>query len=128
MHRNSESFSTGANIGPMSSLELYLMGLVPADEVEDIDRAVNATTVNISKGLFEATEIVSITIDDIIVEHGERTPAYPNTQRDFRGALILVTLELPTDDVILTLEPTHKLLLAAGADCILELAAMFCAQ
>ena len=25
-------------------------------------------------------------------------------------------------------EPTHKLLLAAGADCILELAAMFCAQ
>ena len=26
------------------------------------------------------------------------------------------------------IEPTHKLLLAAGADCILELAAMFCAQ
>ena len=28
----------------------------------------------------------------------------------------------------LYIEPTHKLLLAAGADCILELAAMFCAQ
>ena len=29
---------------------------------------------------------------------------------------------------LLHVEPTHKLLLAAGADCILELAAMFCAQ
>ena len=32
----------------------------------------------------------------------------------------------PSADLII--EPTHKLLLAAGADCILELAAMFCAQ
>ena len=30
--------------------------------------------------------------------------------------------------VLWGIEPTHKLLLAAGADCILELAAMFCAQ
>ena len=30
--------------------------------------------------------------------------------------------------VIFSIEPTHKLLLAAGADCILGLGAMFCAQ
>ena len=30
--------------------------------------------------------------------------------------------------LFISIEPTHKLLLAAGADCILELAAMFCAQ
>ena len=46
--------------------------------------------------------------------------------RNGRG-LLRITGRLE-GECLMFLEPTHKLLLAAGADCILELAAMFCAQ
>ena len=73
---------------------------------------------------------------------GQREPGPPSVEQRFRGAILkaeerlgrireeVKKPELSEEEEYLldTIEPTHKLLLAAGADCILELAAMFCAQ
>ncbi len=70
-----------------NSMELYLMGLIPSSQVQPVtlwestSPQVAATMVGSKK---------TITIQDIVNSVGERNPAYPNTQRDFSIAYIIV--------------------------------------
>jgi hypothetical protein len=81
----------------MSPIELYLMGLVPANQVAPLwvmdspmyegpvfaDAGSSIVAMNYSLQRFRI-----VTVEDIIAKHGVRPPA---TQRDFRGAFVLVT-------------------------------------
>ena len=40
--------------------------------------------------MFTASQLTVYTAEDLVAEHGERVPAYPDTQRDFRAAAILL--------------------------------------
>ena len=87
-----------------NSMELYLAGLIPADEVPDFwiaedpeplrdsDGYVIATNADWSWG-FTASSVVTHTIDDIIAEHGPRVPDASRAQKEFRAAAILLVRE-----------------------------------
>ena len=69
-----------------SSIELYLMGLVPAEEVEDITYFKNITY---SYGpIFVAEDKKVVSIDDIIEEHGPRIPDYRASQKEYRALFL----------------------------------------
>lgn len=76
---------------PYPPLELYMMGLLPADSVPPFELAEDAEWVNAELGLFEAAEIRTVTMDELVATHGPREPAYPDAPRSFRGAYIAVT-------------------------------------
>jgi len=74
------------------ALDLYLMGFLDKSEVGDF-RYIQDPTDDDGDGSFEGTE-VTLSIDDIIDEEGERSPAYPDTQRVFHQAFVLITNDL----------------------------------
>ena len=82
-------------------LELYLMGLIPADEVPDTyiyDGISGNSEENVYKnGIFYATTEKKLTIRDIINKIGERVPDYRSSQKNFR-VLTLVITKNPVDD------------------------------
>ncbi len=89
-----------ANQGkPYSPIELYLAGLIPADDVPDLLVAEEASWVieeeSVARtqegySVFTATSITTLTIEDIIAEHGERIPGVSDSQKDFRAAVIFL--------------------------------------
>ena len=88
---------------PFSPIELYLAGLAPPEEVPDLwvaedgewllDRAGNRRLAPNGYPLFTASRIRTLTIEDIIAEHGPRIPDFAQSQRDFRAAVILLVNE-----------------------------------
>ena len=97
-------FNTNGNLGiPFSPIELYLAGLAPPEEVPDLWVAEDGEWLLDSEGnkrlapngypLFTASRIRTLTIEDIIAEHGQRIPAVNRSQRDFRAAVILLVNE-----------------------------------
>ena len=88
---------------PYSPIELYLAGLAPPEEVPDLWVAEDGKWLFDSEGnrrlapngypLFTASWIRTLTIEDIIAEHGQRIPAVNRSQRDFRAAVILLVNE-----------------------------------
>lgn len=71
-----------------NSMELYLMGLLPATQVTpltlwqtDLTRLTSTPMVGTKR---------SVTVQDIINIAGQRKPSYPNTQRNFKIAYVLV--------------------------------------
>ena len=76
---------------PYPPLELYMMGLLPADSVPSFQVADEAEWVNEELGLFRAADIRTVTVEELEADHGPREPAYPGTPRSFRGAYIVVT-------------------------------------
>ena len=72
-------------------LELYLMGLIPASEVPEmhIFRNVRTEGSTSDNGIFYADSQKTITIDDIINKYGERIPDWKESQKDFRGLLVV---------------------------------------
>ena len=97
-------FNTNDNVGvPFSPIELYLAGLAPPEEVPDLWVAEDGEWLYDSEGynrlapngypLFTASRIRTLTIEDIIAEHGQRIPAVNRSQRDFRAAVILLVNE-----------------------------------
>ena len=102
-------FNTSGWFGrPFSPIELYLAGLAPPEEVTDLWVAEDGAWLLDSEGnsqlaangypLFTASRIRTITIEDIVAEHGHRIPAVDQSQRSFRAALILlVNEEHPAD-------------------------------
>lgn len=70
-------------------LDLYLMGLIDKSEVGNF-RYINDPTDDDGDGSFAGAE-VTLDIDNIIDEEGERNPAYPDTQRVYHQAYILIT-------------------------------------
>ena len=97
-------FNTNGTVGlPFSPIELYLAGLAPPEEVPDLWVAEDGEWLLDSEGnrrlasngypLFTASRIRTLTIEDIIAEHGQRIPAVNRSQRDFRAAVILLVNE-----------------------------------
>ena len=92
--------ANNGNSVPYSPIELYLAGFLPLEEVPDLTIAEdgrwllseNGTmTVTESRDpIFTASRLTIYTARDLVDEHGERVPAYPHTQRDFRAAAILL--------------------------------------
>ena len=97
-------FNTNGTAGiPYSPLELYLAGLAPPEEVPDLWVAEDGEWLVDSEGnrrlapngypFFTASRIRTLTIEDIIAEHGPRIPDFAQSQRDFRAAVILLVNE-----------------------------------
>jgi hypothetical protein len=98
-------FSTccNADVKGYSPIELYLMGLVPANQVAPIwvmEDAVYEDPVWADGGMsnivamdYDILRFHVVTVDNIIAAHGTRPPA---TQRDFRGAFVLATATAAT--------------------------------
>lgn len=91
------AFGPGANGGdglPYAPIELYLMGLVPADDVPPFEVLVDASFIEFVEATdtfrMSAAGIVTHTIEDIVALHGARPPA---EQTDFRAAFAVVTAE-----------------------------------
>ena len=88
---------------PFSPIELYLAGFAPPEEVPDLWVAEDGEWLLNSEGnrrlapngypLFTASRIRTLTIEDIIAEHGPRIPDFAQSQRDFRAAVILLVNE-----------------------------------
>ena len=88
---------------PFSPIELYLAGFAPPEEVPDLWVAEDGEWLFDSEGnrrlapngypLFTASRIRTLTIEDIIAEHGPRIPAVNRSQRNFRAAVILLVNE-----------------------------------
>jgi hypothetical protein len=73
-------------------LDLYLMGLIDKTEVGNF-RYIEDPTDDDGDGSFAGAE-VTLDIDDVIAEEGARNPAYPDTQRVYHQAYILITRDL----------------------------------
>ncbi len=81
---------------PYSPLELYIMGLIPPEEVPDIHILHSPDTNDLE--YITAAFYETITIEDIIAaEGGERIPSAAESQKDFNLAFI-VTQDIPYND------------------------------
>ena len=96
---SADMLNRGSHTVPYSPIELYLAGLIQADEVPDLwvaedgERAPSDEDLCVNGDghcMFTATKIRTYTIEDIIAEHGERVPDYLNSQKDFRAAVVLL--------------------------------------
>ena len=93
-------FGLSANVMPYSPIELYLAGFIGPEEVPDLWVAEDGEWLVDDEGLivrdenrhwvFTANQVETYTIDDIILEHGERDPPVSQSQKDFRAAAILL--------------------------------------
>lgn len=99
-----EGFSAGADLPftltgncgyltPYSEIELYLMGLLEAEQVPPLKVAQNAEWYDYFEGIFSADGFDEYTIDDIIAMHGERIPPVADSQKEFRAVNIVLTVE-----------------------------------
>ena len=76
-----------------TDLDLYLMGLKPAAQVglhyvwNDQAAAAN----QVCAGTFPFSQFTQVTMNNVIATDGQRQPAYPNTQQDFKIAVIVVS-------------------------------------
>ena len=93
------TYANGGNSVPYSPIELYFAGLIPPDDVPDLWVAEdgewleeNGKRVLSDDGwpIFTAIKVRTITIDDIIAEHGARVPDWTTSQKDFRAAAVLL--------------------------------------
>ena len=86
------TFANGGNSVPYGNLELYLMGLISAEELESIQVAVNPETGS-SAGEFTADSITTYTAAGLIAEHGERVPSHANSQKTFKALTVIISME-----------------------------------
>jgi hypothetical protein len=91
-------FETVSTIEGFSSMDLYLMGLIPSERVSDsflvrdpdIADTLFSSAHEPLAGVFFNGERVDITIDDIVEAHGPRIPGARVAQQNFRYAFLLV--------------------------------------
>jgi len=92
-------FSTNHNHTKYSPIELYLMGMIPKDEVPPLTvySGIKCNPEVFKKtGLFSSDSTSTYTINDIIRRHGERIPSYHSSQKTFKAlAVILSTTSNP---------------------------------
>lgn len=95
------TYANGGNALPFSNFELYLMGLIPPSEVEDIVSFQGLSATNeefFNKVQWKATKKIVTTIEELIAANGERIPNYLNSQKDFKALIVVLTDETMTDD------------------------------
>jgi hypothetical protein len=76
-----------------NDLDLYLMGMIPPSQVATHYVFSNqSTALNVPcTGTLPYSMFAAVTIGDVIASAGARTPAYPNTKRDFTLAVIVIS-------------------------------------
>lgn len=91
-----------ADTRSFSTMELYLAGFIPPEEVPPIKMPVNVDCKSIAQDLaaqtisFAADDVITRTIDDVIAEHGPRIPAAADSQKDFNMAWLVPINRRPT--------------------------------
>ena len=93
------SFSPYANDDlPYSPIELYLAGMIPPEEVPDLWVAKDGDWSNertaAGDRIFTASDIETLSIQQIVEEYGARTPNWMNSQKNFRAATMLIVDDL----------------------------------
>ena len=91
------TFLNGGNSLPYSPIELYVMGLIPPEEVPPLLVAQEPEWVDAFTGTFRASGFVEYSIDDLISMHGERSPTYLSSPKAFRVLTVVVTYEPLTE-------------------------------
>jgi hypothetical protein len=77
------------------------MGLIPASEVPEMHVFKNVRTEKNDPwedGIFYAESQETITIDDIIEKYGERIPNWTESQKDFRGLVVVLSDKKVSDN------------------------------
>lgn len=109
-----------------NSLDLYLMGFVPPSETQTVTLIIPKENIatnqssSISKEDLPTDQNVSgtkrlISVQDLISLGGQRSPAYPNTQKEFNVALVLVTKDEVKESQFFTMDWVAKNLPEAWA-------------
>lgn len=87
-----------------SPLDLYLMGLLAAEEVPDqwvvTDSNFGANWQTLCDGRLLTTGFERLTIANVVAVNGSRVPAFANAQRTFRSATIVVSDGLLSADAM----------------------------
>ena len=97
-------FGTFANRGnsvPYGNLELYLMGLLDVDELNDVQYAENPESQG--SGKFTADEIITLTPTQLISEHGSRVPSVENSQKEFNAITVVLSHGKMSDSDLATI-------------------------
>ncbi|MDE3001595.1 MAG: leucine-rich repeat domain-containing protein [Gemmatimonadota bacterium] len=85
------------NLKPYSPIEMYLAGLIPPEHVPDLWAAEDGEIVKFGRGDapddFTASRVKTLTVEDIIAQHGRRVPDHTQSQKAFRAAVILLVSE-----------------------------------
>ena len=91
------TFANGGNRIPYSNVELYLMGLIPENELEPIQMAINPVPGS-AFGQFTADEIKTFTPAELIEMHGKRVPSYENSQREYKILTVILSSETELEE------------------------------
>jgi len=84
------TFNAGYSQDQFAPLELYLMGMIPPEEVSDVHALINPDLSNLER--VTAQRVDTYTIEDIIaMTGGPRDPAYPDAQTHFNLSFILLS-------------------------------------
>lgn len=99
-------FSPTGNEVPYGPLELYLAGWIPAEDVPDIWVAEDGQWTDEydddGNRVFTASNTETLPVEAIVEEYGVRVPGYEQSQKSFRGAVILIVDdENPQTDAVL---------------------------
>ncbi|MGJ8732200.1 MAG: hypothetical protein ACSHW4_03610 [Cellulophaga sp.] len=96
------TFANGGNSIAYGNAELYIMGLIGADELKDIKIAKNAKTTKY--GEFTADEIITLTANDIVAKHGERKPSVATSQKAFNAIVVVISKNAISKDKLQKIE------------------------
>ncbi len=89
----------GGNSGPYNQMELYLMGMIPLEDVDPFDVFLNVRDI-ITDGRFVAWNSntkINYTAEKIRDEFGIRLPLPADAQKDFRMLVVMLTPQPLTD-------------------------------
>ena len=102
-------WANGGNSVPFSNFELYLMGLIPSSEIEDIVYFEEFATSSASSfyecggfdaegsGCFSARKKIQMTADQIVEKLGKRFPSSEDSQKEFSALTVVITPEEMTE-------------------------------
>lgn len=87
----------GDNSKPYSQLELYLMGLVEAEDVPDLTQPSAQPNETALYPLYEIDGFETISMSDVIATNGERKPSVAESKTSINVAFIVLTHEALSD-------------------------------
>ena len=86
-------FANGGNSVPYASLELYLMGMIDAQQVPTVHyfKGLQASIAEIKEGRFHANKKESLTIEQIQQKYGDRVPDVSQSQKSFTILFVVLS-------------------------------------
>ena len=95
------TFANGGNSLPYGNIELYIMGLIGPNELDDVQYAENPSSTGFGK--FTADNIKTVTAADLIAEHGSRIPSVQNSQKEFTAITVVLSSTKMSAEAIATI-------------------------